>query len=190
MDNLNGEKNKGSFWSNLSEVMKAIIGIITAIGSLGGLLLVLSEIGMLDQFKPVQAPTATAVPKFGWAIYFEHELDEGYWKPGDNSYQFTVDCPDTEYFGDVDKLVEFSVDQNAELFPNETVELRFFGIPSPTDGDPKLSAINPEQKTKFTIGYANLSQEQAQLGYAECNAQIVVNGQWKLQLSPSEPAGW
>ena len=144
------EKNKkGSFWSNLPEIIKAFAAIITALGSLGGLLLALNQLGVIGSVEA--EPTASVVPKFGWEIYFEHELGEGYWKSGNNSYQFIVDCPDTDAFGDIDNLVEFSVNQSANLYPNDILELRFFGIPSPNEGEGRLETINPDQNTKFII---------------------------------------
>ncbi len=52
MENHDDKKNKGSFWSNLPEIIKAIAAIITAIGGLAGLVLALNEVGALDRLKP------------------------------------------------------------------------------------------------------------------------------------------
>ena len=187
MDNQDDKKNKGSFWTNLPEVIKAIATIITAIGALAGLILALDQIGALDKFKPTPTPTPTPVPRFGWAVDFELEFDEGYWKLGQNSYEIIADCPDIAAFGDRDNRFEFSVDETAQLFPDDVVEFRFFGIPSPNKGEPQLSSINPKQKTKIALDYVNLSMEQAQQAVNECQVQAIINDQWTVQLSPIGP---
>ena len=181
------DKNKPSFWSTLPEAIKAIAAIITAIGGLAGLILALNEIGALDQFKPTSTPTQTPIPAFGWAVYYEIEMDEYYWKPGLKSYQIIADCPNTEFFGDIDKRIEFSVDENARLFPNNVVEFHFSGISSPNKGEPKLSSINPKQKTKIVLGFVNLSLEQATQATNECKVQAIINDNGVFQLSPVGP---
>jgi hypothetical protein len=181
------DKNKTSFWSNLPEAIKAIATIITAIGGLAGLILALNEIGALDQFKPTPTPTQTPISTYGWSVYFEQEIDEYFWKPGINSYQIIADCPDTEFFGDIDKRIEFSVNENAQLFPNNVIEFRFNGIPSPNKGEPKLSSINPKQNTKIVLGYVNLSLEQATQATKECQVQAIINDKGMFQLSPIGP---
>ena len=115
-----------------------------------------------------EAQIPTSIPKFGWAVYFEIALKAGYWKLGTNSYEIVADCPDIEALGDIDKRIEFSVDENTQLFPNDVVEFHFFGIPSPNDGEPNLSSINPNQKTKIVLGYTNISLEQATQAVNEC----------------------
>lgn len=180
------DKNRTSFGSNLPEVIKAIAAIITAIGGLAGLILALNQIGALDRFKPAPTPTQTPVPKFGWVINFEQAVDESTWKPGKNSYEIIADCPDIGALGDIDKRIEFFVDENAQLFPNNVVELHYFGIPSP-NGGPRLSSINPKQKTKIILSYTNLSLEQAGQAANECQVKAIINDTWTVQLSPSSP---
>jgi len=184
-DDSKKDKNKSSLWSNLPEAIKAIAAIITAIGGLAGLILALNEIGALDQFKPTPIPTQTPIPEYGWAVYYEFEMDEYFWKPGVKSYQIIADCPGTDF--DIDKRIEFSVDENAQLFPNNVVEFHFNGILSPNKGEPKLSSINPKQKTKIVLGYANISLEQATQTVNECQAQAVINDKSTAQLSPIGP---
>ena len=138
--------------------------------------------------EPTAAPpTSTPIPKFGWMISFEIGLKEGYWKPGMNSYEILADCPDVESLGDIDKRIEFSVDENSQLFPEDVVELRFFGIPSPNGREPNLSAIHPNQKTKIILGYTNISLDQATQAVNECQVKAIVNDIWTLQLSPIGP---
>lgn len=186
MENHDNE-NKGSFWSNLSETIKAIAAVITALGGLAGLILALNQIGAFDQFKPAPPPTSTPVPKFGWEIDFEYGFKAGFWEPGSHSYEIIANCPAIEAFGDVDIRTGFSVDQNAQLFPNDVVELHYFGIPSPNKGEPRLSSVNPNQKTKILLGYSNLSLEQAQQGINECQVKAIIDDQWTAQLSPIGP---
>ncbi len=187
MSNIDDHK-KGSIWSNLPETLKALAAIITAIGSLAGLLIALNQIGALDKFKPAPAPTPTQVAKYGWAVYFEYEFGANFWKPGMNSYQIVIDCPDTAYFGDINGQVDFSVDANAQLFPDNVVELRSFGILSPNAGEPNLSSIHPGQKTKILAGYMNISQEQANQAINECQTQAIINNDiTAIQLSPVGP---
>jgi hypothetical protein len=131
--------------------------------------------------------TSTTVPEFGWMVYFEIGLREGFWKPGTNSYQILADCPDSEVFAYVDQRIEFSVDENAPLFSDEVVELRFFGIPPPNKGASNLSSIHPHQKTKIILGYSNISFEQATQALNECQVKAIVNDIWMLQLSPVGP---
>lgn len=133
------------------------------------------------------SPTNTLIPKFGWAVYFEIGFNEGYWKPGTNSYRMIADCPNIEFLGDIDRRIEFSVDQNAQLFPGKVVEFHFFGIPSPNTGEPGLSSINPNQKTKIVLGYTNISLEQATQAVNECQVNVIVNDKWMLQMSPFGP---
>jgi len=132
-------------------------------------------------------PTDTLIPKFGWTVYFEIEFNEGYWKPGNNSYQIVADCPDIEFLGDIDTRIQFSVDENAQLFPNNVVEFHFFGIPSPNSGEPGLSSINQNQKTKIILGYTNISLEQATQAVNECQVKAIINDKWTLQMSPIGP---
>jgi hypothetical protein len=134
-----------------------------------------------------ELPTSTPVPKFGWVVYFEIAFKEGYWKPGTNSYEISADCPDVEYLGDIDKRIEFSVDQNAQLFPDKVVEFHFFGIPSPNKGEPNVSSINPNQKTKIVLGYTNISLEQAAQAINECQVKTIINDKWTAQMSPIGP---
>jgi hypothetical protein len=131
--------------------------------------------------------TNTSIPKFGWVVYFEIALKEGFWKPGTNSYEIVADCPDVEYLGDIDKRIEFSVDQNAQLFPNKVVEFHFFGIPSPNPGEPNLSSINPNQKTKIILGYTNIRLEQATQAINECKVNAIINDKGTAQMSPISP---
>jgi hypothetical protein len=181
------EKKEGSFWKNLPEVIKAIAAVITAIGGLAGLLLALNQLGALEQFKPTPTPTVSPVPQFGWALYFEYEFDDGFWKSGNNSYELIADCPDSDAFGDIDKRTEFTVDDNAQLFSDNVVEFRFFGISSPNQKASRLSSIHPSQKTKIIFGYTNISLEQAQQAVTECQVKAIINDQWTVQLSPVEP---
>ena len=131
--------------------------------------------------------TSTTVPEFGWMVYFEIGLREGFWKPGTNSYQIHADCPDNEGLVDIDERIEFSVDENALLYPDDVVELRFFCIPSPKKGESILSSIHPNQKTKIILGYSDISFEQATQALNECQVKAVVNDIWMLQLSPVGP---
>jgi hypothetical protein len=135
----------------------------------------------------VEPPASTPIPKFGWAVYFEIALKEGFWKPGTNSYEILADCPDVEYFEDVDQRSEFSVDQNAQLFPNKVVEFHFFGIPSPNSGEPRLSSINPNQRTKIILGYTNIGSEQATQAINECQVKAIINDKGVAQMSPIGP---
>jgi hypothetical protein len=187
MENRDDKIKKGSFWSNLPELIKAFATIITAIGGLAGLLLALNQIGALDQFKPTPTPTPTPVSKFGWAVNFEYEFHSGYWKSETNSYEIIIDCPDFDMFGDIDKRIEFVVDEKSTLFPDAVVELRYFGILFPDKENSRLPSINPEQKTKIIFGYINISQEQAQQAGKECEATAIINDLWTLQLSPVGP---
>jgi hypothetical protein len=187
MENQDDNKNKGSFWSNLPEIIKSIATILTAIGGLAGLILALNQIGAFDQFRPAPTPTSTPVPKFGWAVSFEYEFEQGFWKPGNNSYETIVDCPDIAAFGDSDNRIEFSVDEKAPLFPDAVVEFHYFGIPSPNKGESRLTSINPNQKTKIDFGYVNISLEQAQQAINECQAKAIINDQGTIQLSPIGP---
>ncbi|RPJ26876.1 MAG: hypothetical protein EHM33_09970 [Chloroflexi bacterium] len=132
--------------------------------------------------------TDTPIPKFAWTVYFEIEFKEGYWKPGNNSYQIVADCPDIEFLGDIDNRIEFSVDENAQLFPDTVVEFHFFGIPSPDNTEPSLSSINPNQRTKIILGYTNIRLEQATQAVNECQVRTIVNDKWTLQMSPIGPA--
>jgi hypothetical protein len=137
--------------------------------------------------SPPISPTNTPIPKFGWAVYFEIGFNEGYWKPGTNSYKIIADCPDIEGLGDVDTRIEFAVDENAQLFLNKVVEFHFFGIPSPNSGEPGLSSINPNQKTKIILGYTNISLEQATQAVNECQVKAIINDRWTAQMSPIGP---
>lgn len=132
-------------------------------------------------------PTSTRIPKFGWAVYFEIAFKEGYWKLGTNSYEIIADCPDIESLGDIDKRIEFSVDENAQLFLNDVVEFHFFGIPSPNSGESNLLSINPNQKTKIILGYTNISLEQAIQAINECQVKAIINDKWMVQMSPIGP---
>ena len=132
-------------------------------------------------------PTNTSIPKFGWSVYFEIVLKEGYWKPGTNSYELLAYCPDVESLGDIDKRIEFSVDQNTPLFPNKVVEFHLFCIPSPNHGEPNLTSINPNQKTKIVLGYTNISLEQATQAINECQVKAIINDKWTAQMSPIGP---
>jgi hypothetical protein len=140
-----------------------------------------------DSATTAEIAISTSIPKFGWMVYFEIGLKEGFWKPGTNSYQILADCPNSESFGDVGQRIEFSVDENAPLFPDDVVELRFFGIPSPNKGESNLSSIHPNQKTKIILGYSNISFEQATQALNECQVKAIVNDTWTLQMSPMGP---
>jgi hypothetical protein len=87
----------------------------------------------------------------------------------------------------VGQRIEFSVDENAPLFPDDVVELRFFGIPPPNKGESNLSSIHPNQKTKINLGYSNISFEQATQALNECQVKAIVNDTWTLQMSPMGP---
>jgi hypothetical protein len=131
--------------------------------------------------------TTTPIPKFGWVVYFEIGLKEGFWKPRMNSYQILSNCPDVELLGDIENRIEFSVDENAQLFPNNVIELHFWGISLPYGQEPQISSINPEQKTKIILGYTNVSFEQATQALNECQVKAIVNDKWTLQMSPIGP---
>ena len=184
-----GEKKKeGSFWSSLPEAIKAIAAVITAIGGLAGLILALNQIGALNALKPQATPTPTAVPKYGWEIDFEEDIPKSIWKLGQNSYQIIATCAHTiEGVEDVNSRIGFTVDPNARLFPNDVVELRFFGIPSPNRGEPRLTSINPDQRTRIVLGYNNISVEQAAQVANECQVKAVINDSSTLQISPMGP---
>ncbi len=184
-----GEKKKeGSFWSGLPETIKAIAAVITAIGGLAGLILALNQIGALDALKPSPTPTPTAVPKYGWEIDFEEDLPTSIWKIGQNSYQIIATCGQKiEGVDELNTRIEFTVDPAAQLFPSDIVELRFFGIRSPNPGGPRLTSINPDQRTKMVLGYNNISVEQATQAASECQVKAVINDAVTVQMSPVGP---
>ncbi len=124
MQTNSNDKNKVSFWSGLPDTLKAIAAIITAIGGLAGLLLALDQLGALDRFKPVPAPTSTSVPVYGWQIWFEEKVNTTAWRLGDNYYELTVDCPEIGDIKPYNTRVDFAVDPNARLFPDKVLDLR------------------------------------------------------------------
>ncbi|MBI5298150.1 MAG: hypothetical protein HY869_21955 [Chloroflexi bacterium] len=97
--------------------------------------------------------TPTSVPEFGWSILFQYDFEENYWAPGKHSYRIIANCPDTEYFGDLDTSVAFIVDNDAYLLPSGAViEFSYNYIGVKWDGyNVFLGSFHPQQKSRIFL---------------------------------------
>jgi len=130
----------------------------------------------------------TPTPEFGWFIYFQYELGEKYWEPGNYQYQITSECTGVQSSKNVQgQEVYFTIDENAPLIKDTVIELALKLPLIPIDGFSPMYSINPKQKTKFVFGYKNLSYQQALEASDKCKVHTIVNGNLRFELLPSTP---
>jgi hypothetical protein len=141
--------------------------------------------------EPTPLPTKTSTPisEFVWYVIFKNDFDENYWVPGKHSYQIIANCPDTEYFGDVDTNMTFIVDKNAHFFGlgDAVIEFYFNSIGIAYDGyEYYPGSFNPQQKSRLFFGYSGLNLEQANQAIIECRVNAIIDGEKNLELLPEK----
>jgi len=146
-----------------------------------------TSIPIATDTQTVASPTS--VPEFGWSVIFKYDFDEDYWTIGKHSYRIIANCPDTEYFGDIDTSGTFIVDENAYLMPPiAVIEFTYNYIGVKWDGYTFYpGSFRPIQKSRILFGYGRLSLEQANQAILECQVRTIIDGKTKLKLLPDNP---
>lgn len=131
------------------------------------------------------SPTPTLI--LGWSIYFRHDFEENYWKPGRHSYRIIVNCLDN--LGNFDRSHSFTIDENAQFYEWGIVEFVYDRTLWDMDGYNLISSVvNPLNKTRISIGYGYLTLERATQTAIECQARAIIDGELKVKLLPTEPS--
>jgi len=161
-----------------------IAAIITAIATL---LAVLFGQGFLTRYLP-STPTPTVVSENApvWMIDFEMTFGAGSWKVGHHIYTFDIQCPEPE--GSIAYTAEFDVAENVPIY-DPIVYLRLNGPNTgfPSTGE-KINTINPQQKTKFIVGFTGSYTKADVIALGEsCKVTAAWDNIQPTKLSPSEP---
>jgi hypothetical protein len=122
-------------------------------------------------------PLPTAVQPDGpvggsWAVTFRYDFPESYWRPGDHSFGFLIECPDLAYDFSTEWLI-FKATEEVDHIPIP-VYLRLNGL-SVEPFSPaymQQSVIHPDQDTAAVVHLVGLSEEQAEEAWDECEALI------------------
>ena len=134
-------------------------------------------------------PLPTAVPPDGatgggYAVTFRYEFPDSYWRLGDHSYGFLIECIELDYDIGTEWLI-FRATEEVELLSNP-VFLRLNGL-SIEPYSPvymQQSVIHPDQSTTALVHLVGLSKEQAVGAQNECEMLIA----WDRSLPESMEA--
>jgi hypothetical protein len=138
--------------------------------------------------KTPKPPILTPPPMFGWSIYFQHDFEANYWKPGQHSYRIIANCPDKSYLANYDGSSRFTIDENAPFYDPGVVVFVHERTLLFWDGYNLIrSIINPRNLTRISIGYRGLTFEQTTRAAKDCQARAIIDGELKVTLLPTEP---
>ncbi len=107
-----------------------------------------------------------------WALTFRYDFPEMFWEPGDHTYGFVIECPNTN-FDFKTEWIFFRVTENAEHVPFP-IYLRLNGLSmepfTPTYS--QEARIHPDQETAAIVHLVGLTEEQVEEARSECDLLI------------------